>query len=295
MERVTRYYSVAEHIFAIEAESAILSQCPNYAPFGVSPIGFPLFRLRVVSEPLPLIQSKQPLFMDQSDADMPRIEVSRVGADWLFEMSMWRQSPICCRLLASADFAEATLSVETSDVRFAIDNAAMLLYAFATAVRQTLVLHASAVVCHRAGQVFLGWSGTGKSTHARLWQERYAEAWLLNDDNPVLRVQGDCVRIYGSPWSGKTPCYRAESAPLQAIVKLTQASHNAIARLRMPQAFAYLLSSSSGLKTDSEHIKSLHDTIASVVQSIPMYELSCLPDVAAAELCHDTLYIHPLS
>ena len=295
MERTLRYYSVAGHIFAIEAESAWFSLCANYAPFAVPPSEALLFRLRVVPEPLPWVQSKQPLFIDQSDDDMPRIEVSRVGTDWLFEMSMWRQSPVCCRLLASADFAKATLFVETSDVRFAIDNATLLLYAFATAPRQTLVLHASAVVCQGVGQVFLGWSGTGKSTHARLWQECYMEAWLLNDDNPILRMQGDAIRIYGSPWSGKTPCYRAESAPLQAMVKLTQAPQNAIVSLRLSQAFAYLLSSASGLKTNTEHLKSLHDTVAAVVQSIPMYELSCLPDVAAAALCHDTLYTHPLS
>ncbi len=295
MERVLRYYSVAEHVFAVEAEAAWLSQCPNYNPFSVQPSAAPLFRLRVVSESWQLTQPKHSLFIDQSDDDMPRVEVSRVGEEWLFEMSMWRQSPICCRMLASANFAEATLYVETSDVRFAIDNATLLLYAFATATCQTLVLHASAVVCLGEGQVFLGWSGTGKSTHARLWQERYAEAWLLNDDNPVLRVLGEQVRIYGSPWSGKTPCYRPEFAPLQAMVKLTQAPQNTIVRLRFPQAFVYLLASSSGLKSESVQIQALHDTVAAVVQSIPMYELSCLPDVAAAELCHNTLYTHPLS
>ncbi len=294
MERATRYYSVAEHVFAIETDEAAVSQCPNYAPFATSLTDTPVFRLRVGTEPLALAQPCQPIFVDESDDDMPRIEVSRVGQDWFFELSMWRQSPICCRLLASADFAEAALSVATADMRFAIDNATMLLYAFATAPLRTLVLHASAVVCQGKGQAFLGWSGTGKSTHARLWQERYGEAWLLNDDNPVLRIQGEQVRIYGSPWSGKTPCYRAESAPLQAIVRLAQAPNNAIRRLGLPQAFAYLSASASGLKSVTKQIRALHDTVAAVVEAVPMYELACLPDVAAAELCHNMLYTHPL-
>ena len=78
------------------------------------------------------------------------------------------------------------------------------------------------------GYAFLGKSGTGKSTHSQLWL-RYLEGYeLLNDDHPIIRLVNDEVIIYGSPWSGKTPCYKNKQARLKAVVRLEQASENKI-------------------------------------------------------------------
>ena len=41
--------------------------------------------------------------------------------------------------------------------------------------------------------LFLGESGTGKSTHTRLWRENIAGSKLLNDDSPIVRYEkGAC-------------------------------------------------------------------------------------------------------
>ncbi len=80
--------------------------------------------------------------------------------------------------------------------------------------------------------MFLGPSGTGKSTHASLWLENVEGTELVNDDNPVVRILDDgSIKVYGSPWSGKTPCYLNVNYPLGGIVNLIQASHNKISRL----------------------------------------------------------------
>ena len=63
----------------------------------------------------------------------------------------------------------------------------------------------------------MGKSGTGKSTHSRLWLENVPGATLLNDDNPIVRLTLVGAIVYGSPWSGKTPCYKNESAPLAGV------------------------------------------------------------------------------
>ena len=137
--------------------------------------------------------------------------------------------------------------------------------------------------------LFLGKSGTGKSTHSRLWIENIEGCGLLNDDNPVLHVETNgAVRVYGSPWSGKTPCYRNEQAPVQALVQLAQAPENKITRLRMTQAYPFILASVSGLKVFPHMMDLIFESIAKLLELTPVYRLECLPNPDAARLCAQT-------
>ena len=102
--------------------------------------------------------------------------------------------------------------------------------------RRAVAVHSSVISLDGRAVLFLGESGTGKSTHTRLWREHIPGARLLNDDSPIIRIapegaaeaasapaadtipalQG--VLACGSPWSGKTPCYRNVSHPIAGIV-----------------------------------------------------------------------------
>ena len=100
----------------------------------------------------------------------------------------------------------------------------MLAYAFATGGRQTLLIHASLVRHQGRGYAFVAKSGTGKSTQVAMWLRCIPGCDLMNDDNPVVRVIDGEVMIYGSPWSGKTPCYRQVKAPPGAITQIDRAA-----------------------------------------------------------------------
>ena len=223
---------------------------------------------------------------------MPRIEVYRsLEKEWLIRISQIATSPICCELVCDADFTRGMLHIDADcqDVRFCIDNGLMLMYAFRTAPLMTLEMHAAVVVRRgdeAKGYLFLGHSGTGKSTHARQWLAAFEDAWLLNDDNPILRVMDNGeVRVYGSPWSGKTPCYKNESAPVGGIIKLSQAPENKIQTISLPQAYAYMLSSASGLKMEQTMADNMFETIKHIITHIPCYHLACLPNEEAARVC----------
>ena len=161
-------------------------------------------------------------------------------------------------LVAEPDYSNATLVMTGRYKKLAIDNALMVMYALATANKGTVLFHA-AVVSHKdKGYMFLGPSGTGKSTHVRLWLEHIEGTELVNDDNPVVC---DGV-VYGSPWSGKTPCYRNVSYPLGGIVVLSQAPYNKIDRLNglHLQAYVALVASISGKRWDARIADGLHAT-----------------------------------
>jgi hypothetical protein len=211
------------------------------------------------------------------------------GGNYSFGFSYTKSCPDCI-LIVSSDYKENTVYVrEDSPIRyleFALSNALMLLYTFCTTPLDTLMVHASVIAHAGSAFMFLGRSGTGKSTHSRLWLQHIEDTYLLNDDNPIVRIIEGEVYVYGSPWSGKTPCYKNERLPLKAVVRLSQAPHNRIAHFAPLQAFASLMPSCSCMRWDSSSVTSLHKTVEKVIGVVPGYSLECLPDKAAAELCH---------
>ncbi|MBQ9357311.1 MAG: hypothetical protein IJT98_08505 [Prevotella sp.] len=198
----------------------------------------------------------------------------------------------CCLLIADSRFSNARCALNgDSQMRsFGLNNALMLCYAFAGSFYDTLLVHASCIMTDQGlAYPFIAASGTGKSTHTSLWLKHIEGCSLLNDDNPVIRIQGGRPVVYGSPWSGKTPCYRNRSAALGAVTRIERAPANSIERLGPVEAFASLLPACSTMKWDTTLHQNLCNTITRIIETTPVYTLHCLPDEEAALICHSTL------
>lgn len=176
-----------------------------------------------------------------------------------------------------------------STMAFGFNNSLMIAFAFAAAYHKTLAMHSSVVAKDGYAYMFLGKSGTGKSTHSSLWLKYLQGFHLLNDDNPVLRVRDNGVWVYGSPWSGKTPCYRQEKARVGGIVMLEQAPENKIWKEDVPEALASLMVSCSLMVWDKPTYNLLINTMSDVIGTVGIHHLQCLPDEAAAQLSHNTI------
>ncbi len=184
------------------------------------------------------------------------------------------------------------------------------MFNIAAVARQAIAIHSSVISLNDGAVLFLGESGTGKSTHTRLWREHIPGARLLNDDSPIIRIAPEGAaeaatrsrgrydsrparrsRLPGRPWSGKTPCYRNVSHPIAGIVRLSQAPHNRIRRLRAIEAIGALLPS---CPPSFAHDETLEDAIcrlvSQIVAQVPVYHLECLPDAAAARLSCRTVF-----
>lgn len=164
-------------------------------------------------------------------------------------------------------------------------------YGMATLHRGAVPVHSSVVICDGKAVLCLGESGTGKSTHTRLWLNHIADTYLLNDDSPIVRVEGGETVVYGSPWSGKAPCFRPERVPVAALVRLEQRPENRIRRLGTVEALLALQPSCPPSLAKEEHtMDRLLDFVGSVIERTPVYRLGCLPDADAARLCHNTVF-----
>lgn len=202
------------------------------------------------------------------------------------------EGDVCCIMQSSASFHVCHVrlgDVDFSQQAYGLNNAVMMAYAFSTADYQTLLVHASVIRCKGRGYLMTAPSGTGKSTHTRLWYDNIPGCDLMNDDNPVLRIVDGCPTVYGSPWSGKTPCYRNVSAPVGALVRIQQCPSNSIRPMKPVEALAELLPAMSNMKWDKRVYSGVYDTLIRLVSLCKIYELGCLPNAEAALLCHDTV------
>lgn len=177
-----------------------------------------------------------------------------------------------------------------SNQRFGLDNSIMIAFAFAAAHHKCLLMHSSVPVKDGRGYLFLGKSGTGKSTHCELWLKHIPDTERINDDNPVVRIMDDGTAwVFGSPWSGKTPIYKQVGHPAGGFLRLHQAPHNKIRKLSKIEGFASILSSCSTMIWDKPSYFAICDTINQVAQHVGCYDLECLPDKDAALMSYSTM------
>ena len=272
---MTRHYNVAGHTFAISGRVELFEQMENLEPFACEG-GEPLFSLTVEI-------GTGPEYTEEYRWEEPYMTYivyghTASGNDvFKFGKSLF--------LICSKDYREGRIIMPECKFKTIFNDALRMMYDLATAGKDTLHVHAAVVSCEGKGYLFLGPSGTGKSTHAQLWLKHFEGTELVNDDNPVVR---DGI-VYGSPWSGKTPCYRNVSYPIGGIVRLSQAPYNKIRRLSGIEAYVDLAESVGGKIWDSRIAEGLHQAENKLASTVPMWHLECLPDEEAARLCYDTI------
>ena len=283
-------YTVAEHTFRLimsEADSLWQMMENAYTPFKVKEDKQPLFTL-TVKEEIPHLAATLVFIDPNPKAEDSKLDVYLTAEGYKFELRASFTDNRIGQLYIDNDFGTADVVLNGNDFeRLAgINSVLMLSYMLSTARLFTLLAHASVVVNDGKAYLFLGRSGTGKSTHSRLWQQAIQGTMPLNDDHPILRIneQGHVI-AYGSPWSGKTPCYRNESAPVGGIVRIKRALKNNIRRLSPIESYASLLTSCFGMTWDKDLADGKDHTLQSIITTVPCWTLECLPNEEAARVC----------
>lgn len=201
------------------------------------------------------------------------------------------EGQLCCTFIAKKQFSQckATMFGTPEQGSFGLNNAIMIMFAFAGAMQGILLMHASVPMLNDKAYLCLGKSGTGKSTHCKLWLKHVEGTDLLNDDNPAVRYLDGKTYIYGTPWSGKTPCYRNLRKECGAFLRLQQYPGNIIKKHNPLQGFASILSSCSTMIWDKPSYNAICDTVSKIASITASYHLRCKPDKDAARLSYNTI------
>ena len=279
----TKKYIIADHCFEVYSESLCraVSTIHGFKPFEDTN-GTPEFSFSIGDE-LPSEYNVQYSFTYEDILG----EFGTTESGFFLKQTPANEDPLYLWTSAQNDVVLMGGNFSIRLLRFAL----WIGYGLMTASKGTIAIHSSSIVSDEKAVIFLGESGTGKSTHTRLWRENIPGAFLLNDDSPIIRVIDGTTWVYGSPWSGKTPCYRQERYPLAACVRLSQAPYNKIHKLHVIKGYAALHPSCPPEFAYDERIYShISATMGSLLKSVPVYHLECLPDAAAAQLSHSTIY-----
>lgn len=203
----------------------------------------------------------------------------------------------CALLICSQYFDECRCVLYGNEPMrcFGLNNALMLAYAFAGAAHDTLLIHASLVRHDGYGYAFTAQSGMGKSTQVANWLRTIPNCDLMNDDNPIIRILPDVSRpvVFGSPWSGKTPCYRPVEAPLGAITKIVRAPENHVERLSIVEALTVVLPACSSMKWDERIYNAYFATLTKLLSMVQVYNLHCTAAAESAAVCCQSIKVSP--
>ena len=156
-------------------------------------------------------------------------------------------------------------------------------------MRDGLPLHASLVEKDGQGIVFLGPSGMGKSTQAKLWAE-YLGADFIIGDRPALRCIDGVWYGFGMPWDGKDSIRNQRKVPVKALVSLEQAKENSITKLNEQQAMIVLLNQAMMPMWDDLAMDKATVLMGRLAKDVPFYHLKNLADRDAVELTLRTIF-----
>ncbi|MBQ3387243.1 MAG: hypothetical protein IJG53_07965 [Eggerthellaceae bacterium] len=152
-----------------------------------------------------------------------------------------------------------------------------------------MLVHGSCIAVDGKGYLFMSSSGTGKSTHTRLWRELLgSRAIMVNDDKPIIRLIDGKPMIFGTPWDGKHRLSTNIGVPLKGACFLRRGQENAIEPVSPAAAFPQFLKHTYRPEDPSALQKTL-ELIDVLVDSVPMWQLACTISVTAAQLAYDTM------
>ncbi len=152
-----------------------------------------------------------------------------------------------------------------------------------------LLFHGSVVAVDNAAYLFTAKSGTGKSTHTRLWRQMLGErAVMVNDDKPLLRVAEGGIVAYGTPWDGKHHLSSNIAVPLKAICILERGEENRIWEVGARDAWPMLMQQSYRSNNPTKLAKTM-EMLDLLAEKARLYRMACNMELSAAEASYQKM------
>ena len=153
----------------------------------------------------------------------------------------------------------------------------------------TFLFHGSAVAVDGVSYMFIAPSGTGKSTHAKLWCDLLGnKAIMINDDKPFIKITQNEAIVYGTPFNGKHRRGNNISAPLKAICILERSESNHIHKITANEDYTKLLQQTYRPLNPLALTKTLK-LLDKLMKRVEFYYLYCNMNIEAAQISYNAM------
>ncbi|MCT3960297.1 hypothetical protein CMU66_12215 [Elizabethkingia anophelis] len=288
------YFRIADHIMEVLLPVQIqIDRClPSFVDFITqAPFETAKIRIQLELDSAPKSIGETKLLSDVSIVWGDRFRFEESSENYITSVQSEQKSREW-KMFSTKDFSESKIYVLEEELYTTSILSWLLMVAFGQAMLKynTVLFHASVIEKDGKGYAFLGKSGTGKSTHSRLWLKYIPDTKLLNDDNPAVRIMdNNTIMIYGTPWSGKTPCYKNIGVLLEGLVRLRQAPENQWKKVSGKEALLSVLPSCTAIRWNRNLFDRMLNSLEKIITNVNVGQLSCLPDQNAAYLCSKEL------
>ena len=137
-----------------------------------------------------------------------------------------------------------------------------------------ILMHGASISYNEHAYLFTAPSGTGKSTHIRLWKKYLGDdVKIVNGDKPFISLEDEPV-IYGSPWAGKENWHRNCKMPLKGICFVQRGTTNSIRRIEASDCLS-LLFKQVYLPADTLAAGLTLELVDMLIKKVPLYVLKC--------------------
>ena len=237
----------------------------------------------VVNEPLSLVCAERTGFFER------RVYCSSTGeTQWDFMRS--KSNEVLLRYSVNAEWNKITLLQDNTKTQgtVAFEYLAQIMPGVCLK-HGILTLHCALVEYNGMSIAICAPSGTGKTTHARLWRD-YKNALILNGDRALCRREEGRWIAYGSPWSGTSGEQINRHAPLKALVILERAEKNSAIRLESTELFAGVFPHLLYPSWDKRMLELAMDQLEDLLLSVPVYRVKCRPEAEAVDILYQKIW-----
>jgi hypothetical protein len=151
-----------------------------------------------------------------------------------------------------------------------------------------IIFHGVVLAVDGVGYLLTAKSGTGKTTHARLWTKNIENSYIINGDKPLIKIEGDDIITYGTLWCGKEDYGVNEHVPLKALCILERGAENQIVPISSSEAFPVLYQQTHHLD-DAADVAATLQLLAQLTKEVKLFRLQCNMEDEAAFVSYQAM------
>lgn len=149
-----------------------------------------------------------------------------------------------------------------------------------------MIFHGAVVAVNGAGYLFTAKSGTGKTTHIKLWEKNIENCCIINGDKPLIKIENGCIMAFGTPWCGKEGYGINAGVPLKALCVLGRGADNHISEISALEAFPMLYQQAHHME-QVDSMEKIMQLLGQMADNVSLYRLRCnMEDEAAFVAYH---------